>query len=664
MRKQRPGQCRTMKSASYIQIVSILLAVMLLASSCSSLPTETESEATSGSTQIISNATTEAGGIKTETDISSVVVNLKDEDLDDSWNETQVTGILFQESAITIDGDGATVNGSIVTITAAGTYLLSGILNDGQILVNADKEAIVRLVLNDIMLTGMKAAPLQVQSADKVILILADASENTITDARPALLDVGDGIAVDETEDADEEVETEDNTDEVNAAIYSKEDLTITGDGHLAVVTTFCHGINCKDDLVITGGTIAIQSAGDGIRGRDSVVVQNADLKIDSDEDGIRSSNSNEADMGNIVLESGLIEITAGRDGIQAAGQLLIYGGTLVISTGGGSATVSHSTAGAQDWRRPGSVTAQADETVSTKGLKAATAVIINSGSITIDAADDAVHSNNLIEIRGGTLLLNSGDDGIHADTMISIFGGSITIGRSYEGIESAAIYIHDGDIRITASDDAINIAGGVDGSAMNGRPGQNNFSLSESSAQRLEIHGGSIIADGQGDGIDVNGTILMTGGTVLVYGPTSDMNGALDYDGTFTITGGLLVASGSAGMAQAPDASSSQHSILVNLSSVIPAETVIHVTNSTGDTIIAFSPIRTIQSLVVSSPDLKHGDTVTIYTGGDSGDKIVDGLLIGETVQGGVPVASLTLNQVTTTFGSVGMAGGRPGRR
>jgi hypothetical protein len=641
-----------------------MLAVMLLATSCSASPTKTDSDATSGSTQITGNAATEAGGAETETVVAPAHVSLKDEDVDDSWEEEQTTGILFQESAISVTGDGATVNGNSVTITAAGTYLLSGVMTDGQVLVNADSDAIIRLVLNNLTLTGAESAPLQIQSADKVILILADGTENSITDARPALLDVGDGIAEDVTEDADEEDETEDNTDEVNAAIYSKEDLTITGGGALTVVTTCRHGINCKDDLVISGGTITVRAIGDGMRGRDSVVVQNAGLKIEAGEDGIRSSNSDESGKGNIVIESGSIDITAGRDGIQAASQLVVNGGEIDITAGGGSATVNHSTAGAQDWRRPGTEQTQTDGTVSTKGLKAETAVIINSGSITIDAADDAIHANNLIEIRGGTLLLNTGDDGIHADVRIDIFGGSITIDRSYEGIESAAIYIHDGEIRITASDDAINVAGNNAGAAMFGRPGQNNINQAGSGDRRLEIHGGNIIVDGQGDGIDVNGSILMTGGTVLVHGPTNNMNGALDYDGTFTITGGLLVAAGSAGMAQAPDASSSQYSILVNLSSAIQAETLVHVANNAGETIVAFYPIRPIQSLVVSSPELKKGDIVTVYTGGTAQTQFVDGLLVGGTVQGSVKVASLTLNQVTTTDGSVGMAGGRPGRR
>ena len=602
MKKQRPDRNRTMQSVSSIRVFPMLLAVMLLAVSCSASPTETDTVETSGSTQITSGATSAAGGTETEAVLSSVRVSLKDEDFDDSWDEAEATSIHFQESEISFAGEGAAIDGSTVTITAGGTYLLSGIMNDGQILVNADSNAVVRLVLNNMALTGSESAPLQVQSADKVILILAGDTENTITDRRQ--------LASDAVNEADE-AELDEETDEANAAIYSKEDLTITGGGQLTVVAAYRHGINCKDDLVITGGTITVQAAGDGIRGRDSVVVQNSGLRIEAAEDGIRSSNADEADKGYFVLESGSVNITAGRDGIQTAGQL-----------------------------------------------------VVNGGSITIDAADDAIHSNNLIEIRDGTLCLESGDDGIHADTRIEIIGGSITIDRSYEGIESAAIYIRDGDIRITSSDDAINVADSNIGAAMNGRPGQNNFNPAASSGQRLEIHGGNIIMDGQGDGIDVNGSILMTGGTVLVYGPTSDMNGALDYDGAFAITGGFLVAAGSSGMAQAPDLSSSQYSIQVNLTSVIPAETLVYVASASGETIVAFDLIRPIQSLVVSSPTLKAGDTVTVYSGGDVQTEMIDGLLIGGMVEGGVEVASLILNQVTTTYGSVGMAGGRPGRR
>jgi hypothetical protein len=217
---------------------------------------------------------------------------------------------------------------------------------------------------------------------------------------------------------------------------------------------------------------------------------------------------------------------------------------------------------------------------------------------------------------------------------------------------------INDGSISIVSSDDGINVRGGADGSSMMGRPGQNTFV--GSSSNYLEINGGYVVVDADGDGIDSNGAITMTGGTVIVNGPTASMNGALDYMSSFKISGGLLVAAGSVGMAQAPSTSSTQNSVIVNLTTTASAGTLFHITTASGGDVLTFAPSKSWQSVVFSSPELESGESYLVHTGGASTGAVVDGLYTGGAYSGGTQVGDFVISSAVTTVGSA--AGGRPG--
>lgn len=300
------------------------------------------------------------------------------------------------------------------------------------------------------------------------------------------------------------------------------------------------------------------------------------------------------------------------------------------------------------------------EDTLSTKGIKAGLALTIEGGTFQIDALDDALHSNGSLTIEGGAFTLASGDDAIHADEMILINSGTIDILQCYEGIESAVIIINAGQIHIVASDDAINAASANAGGGMpmGGRPGQGG--AGGDSGNRLEIHGGYIVVDAVGDGVDANGSILMTGGTLLVNGPTVNMQGALDYDRGFTMTGGFLVAVGSAGMAQAPDASSTQHAVMINLPSVLAAGTPVHIQGDDGG-VLTFVPSKQYQSVVLSSPELERGVTYMVYTGGNATGTVTDGVYTDGTYTPGTQAASFTISEIVTRVGTAG--GSMPGR-
>nr|WP_278336509.1 carbohydrate-binding domain-containing protein [Clostridium disporicum] len=259
--------------------------------------------------------------------------------------------------------------------------------------------------------------------------------------------------------------------------------------------------------------------------------------------------------------------------------------------------------------------------------------------------------------------MLASGDDGIHSDTLLDINGGNIDISKSYEGIESSTININDGNIRLVASDDGLNAAGGNDGSSTNGRPGQNGFS---SSTGVINITGGYLYVDAAGDGVDSNGSIEMSGGTVIVNGPENSGNGALDYDTTFNITGGTFIAAGSSGMAQSPSSSSTQASINIFTNGI--ANTLVNVTDEPGNEIITFAPSKTFSSIIISTPELQTGNTYTVSTGGNYSLEDIDGLYENGNYSGGSKLTNFTLSSsvmsVTSSGASEGgsMNGGMPG--
>ncbi|WP_339323943.1 carbohydrate-binding domain-containing protein [Paenibacillus sp. FSL W8-0194] len=358
-------------------------------------------------------------------------------------------------------------------------------------------------------------------------------------------------------------------------------------------------------------------------------------------------------------------------------------------------------------------------ESASMKGLKAEAGIAVSGGTFNIDSADDTVHSNGSILISGGDLDLATGDDGIHADVSIVVSGGKVNIKESYEGIEAADITLSGGEVRVVASDDGVNASDGSGSSEGPGRmfggqrpegmPGQppagdsaqsgdqapagtssqsgsqNTDSAAGTPPQppagqdmpggpggsagtaKLTISGAYLTVDAGGDGLDANGSITMTGGTVLVNGPASNGNGALDYDGTFEQSGGLLVAAGSAGMAQAPSESSSQRSVLMTFPGTVKAGTLVTLTDGKGTPMLSFAPAKDIQSIVISTPDLKSGDTYAFYTGGQSSATAKDGLYAQGKLTGGTKIVSFKLGEAVTyvnesgvTTGGGGFGGGR----
>jgi hypothetical protein len=570
---------------------------------------------------------------------TAIAVQYSSEDLDSAWDPASATGITLQGNSIATAGAGAAAQGSILTIKAGGTYVLSGTLTDGQIVVDAGKDDVVKLVLNGASLNCSDVVAIYAKQAKKTILVLAQGSNNTVRDGTDYTLAAGE--------------------DEPDAAIFSQDSLTINGAGSLTVNGQYNHGIATKDDLVITGGNITIIAAGDGLRGRDSIAVNGGAINIEAGGDGLQANNDEAADKGWISLDGGVFNITAGEDGIQAETRLQVTEGKVTLTTGGGSVNTSTSESGDPrpgwgQWQTTAAGTASAEDTASAKGLKAS-GILISGGLIDIDSSDDAVHSNGEILIKEGVLTLSSGDDGIHADSVLTVDGGDILISQSYEGLESAAITMNGGTVRLTAKDDGFNAAGGNDGSSLGGRPGENSFK--NDSSYFIRITGGYIAINAGGDGIDSNGNLYFNGGTVLVSGPTNNGNGPMDYNGSCEVTGGTLAIAGSSGMAQSPGASSSQNSITVIYSATQAAGKLAALTDESGKTVLAFAPTKAYQSIVFSSPLLEKGKTYTLISGGSCSGQLTDGLYTGGVCSGGAELTDVTISGTVTRIADDGSA-------
>ena len=522
------------------------------------------------------------------------------DDTNSAWDNNAAT-ITFDGNNAQVSGSGASFTDGTLTIKQAGTYVLSGTLANGQVLIDAKNSDVVRLVLNGLTLHNEIGPAIYAPQSEKVVLILAEGTVNTISDGADYTLS--------------------DDANEPYAAIFAQDDLSITGNGTLTVIGNCKHGIRSQDILVITGGEINVTAVGDALRGRDGVVVLNGNIALNAEGDGIQSNNADDDARGYVIINGGTFNIQAKNDGIQAESALTVTGGNLEIITGGGSANAPTRQ---EDFRGGGggwgggqpnaNSNTTADDSISMKALKAGKQVIIAGGDIVIDAEDDAVHSNDTLFIMDGNLFIKTGDDGIHADAAVEISGGKIDIPVCYEGIEGLSVTISGGDILVIASDDAINAAGGVDSATPGGGPmGGDRFAVNGDIF--IKISGGNLDLYAPCDGIDSNGNIFMEGGTVKISGPSQGMEGAIDLDGTMLITGGELITAGSV---LNVSSESTQPTILVSYSQQQVSGSVITMKDANGDILLEYTSAISYTLSGFTSPSFIVGETYTLYIDGE----------------------------------------------
>ena len=578
----------------YKKVVVLLAVAALGIAGCGKGTDTTSTKSTSTEAVTLSSS-----GHATVSTVDLTEGKYSEEKLDASWDEKSAVKITLNGDSVTADDKNVEVDGRKVTITGAGTYVLSGTLSDGQIVVDSDDKDSVRLVLNGAEITCSNSSAIWVKDGETIIT-LADGTENTLTDGA--------------------EYTTDSEDDEPKAAVYAKDDLTFNGSGSLTVNGNYKNGIQCKDALKFVSGTYTITAANNGLVGKDSVSVKDGTYTITSGGDGIKSTNTDETDQGYVIIDGGTFTITAEGDGIQAETLLRVNEGDFTITTGGGSANAdtaasdSNSFAGSTDTNTPpekkdppqgnggqpgeppqnntdnsnsdsngsadGSDTSDSDtsgnqmqpggtppdmnqqnseeeDTTSTKGLKSYVELVTAGGTFNIDSCDDALHSDSSVKVTDGTYTINTGDDGIHADKTLNISGGTIDIQQCYEGIEGFDIVIDDGDIRVTSSDDAINAAGkseDTETTSSTDKEKLSDDSTAESGTNKAQTDDsrqdpGNGPGGGQQPG-EMNGgmeaedqgaTLTINGGNLYV-----NANGdGLDANGDILITGGNLTLHG-----------------------------------------------------------------------------------------------------------------------
>lgn len=565
---------------------------------------------------------------QSETGTFSSADMFTERDLAGTYEESGAVYVTLSDDGITGETAGVAINGQTVTITAEGTYIFSGTLSEGQIVVDADN-AKVQIVFDNVDITCASSAAVYVKSAEKVFVTLAEGSQNTLRNT--------DGyVAIDDNN--------------IDAVIFSKSDLTLNGTGSLTIVSAEGHGIVSKDDLKITGGTYDITAAGHALSGKDSVRIADGTFILTAEKDGIHAENADDEEKGYIYIADGDFTITSDGDGMDASSIVQIEDGTFDITAGGGAANSQKTHESdmpgggmSQNIERPDGEsmpqmgekpdgenmpqdTTTDESGTSTKGIKAGGGMYLNGGTYQINSADDSIHSNANIMIADGTYTLATGDDGVHADDALTVNGGTITVTESYEGLEGLTVTINDGTIDITARDDGINTAGGTDQSGF-GTFGDHFKGMDSADDETeettdnemwMELNGGYIHILAGGDGVDSNGDLTINGGEIYIDGPSDNGNSAIDYGDRSSayVNGGMLVAIGSSGMAEGMSDSSKQEVLMVKLGEQMEAGDV-ELTDSEGNVIVSYTALKSYDCVIISTAEVESGATYTLTTSG-----------------------------------------------
>ena len=597
-------------------VVSLFLVSSLAFGGCgtavtssSSVNTESTSTESTGETSAdnaaaTSESTASENAMESASDInfdlelteSTIDTEFTDREKSGSYKASEAVKITLNKTTATVSGSGVKADGSTITITEEGVYIVSGTLEDGQIIVDASDSDKVQIVLDGVHINCKTNAAIYVREADKVFITLAENSSNTL----------GGG---------NEYTQIDDNT--VDGVIFSKSNLVCNGTGSLTIEADYKHGIVSKDDLVITGGTYKIAAADNGITAKDQIKILNGSFDIDAANSAVKAKNTDDAELGNIYIAGGIFTIEAEQDGFHATGSIVVDDGTITVNSGddgfhaeldtvihGGTILVEKSNEGLEGKR-----------------------VVVNGGDITVNASDDGANaagsgdddSNAASSNNDSSAAVNSGDDS-------SISGAA----DGKEPPQMPPDTENGSDMQPSQDFDPENAPSGgnapqnfdpgnapSDGDApqkMQGGPGGGG-----NSELYIKITGGTLTVSADGDGLDSNGGFLVTGGTTIVYGPTSDGDSALDYDGSAIVTGGTLAAIGSAGMTESFDEASTQPVITYYCTETQSADTIITLTDSDGSALFTVTPEKAYASIVLTCPEMKLDATYTLAAGTDN---------------------------------------------
>lgn len=614
-------------------VVSLLLASSLAFGGCGtavtssssvnaeSARTESTGETSADNADTTSESTDSENAMESASDInfdlelteSTIDTEFTDREKSGNYKASEAVKITLNKTTATVSGSGAKADGSTITITEEGVYIVSGTLEDGQIIVDASDSDKVQIVLDGVHINCETNAAIYVREADKVFITLAENSSNTL----------GDG---------NEYTQIDDNT--VDSVIFSKSDLVCNGTGSLTIEADYKHGIVSKDDLVITGGTYKIAAADNGITAKDQIKILDGSFDIDAANSAVKAKNTDDTELGNIYIAGGIFTIEAEQDGFHATGSIVVDDGTITVNSGDDGFHADFDTV-----IHGGTILVEK----SYEGLEGKR-VVVNGGDITINASDDGINAANSGDdganaINPGANAAGSGDDDSNAassnnDSSAAVNSGDdSSISGAADGKEPPQMppdTENGSDMQPSQDFDPENAPSGgnapqnfdpgnapSDGDApqkMQGGPGGGG-----NSELYIKITGGTLTVSADGDGLDSNGGLLVTGGTTIVYGPTSDGDSALDYDGSAIVTGGTLAAIGSAGMTESFDEASTQPVITYYSTETQSADTTITLTDSDGSALFTVTPEKAYASIVLTCPEMKLDATYTLTAGTDN---------------------------------------------
>ena len=503
--------------------------------------------ATTGSTASAGASVTTESGTSDSTITFTRSEMFTDRDQDASYDTASATTIQFTDDAIACDDDQVSISDSTVTISSGGTYILSGSSAQAQIIIDTPDDDKVQLVLSDLTLSCETSAPIYVRNADKVFITLADGSDNSLSTT-------GEFVQIDDNN--------------IDAVIFSKEDLTLNGTGSLTITSAYGHGIVSKDDLVVTGGSYTMTCARHGLSGKDSVRILDGTFDLTTTKDGIHASNDDDETLGYIYIAGGDFTICSQDDGMHADSALYIEDGTI-------------------------------DITESYEGLEGQTITILD-----------------------GTISIVSSDDGINASSGSSASSGNEPQkpdGNRDTDTPPEKRELPDGGqpSDMTPPNDGQQPS---DMTPPGGFGGNGGFDMDADESCSLTISGGDISIDAGGDGIDSNGYFYMTGGNVFVAGPESNGDSALDYGISARISGGTFLSTGYSGMAQSFSDDSEQCSYMIKLDTMVDANSsTLTLTGAEGVVLLSHTTNKSYNCVIVSCPELTSGATYTLTTGSSS---------------------------------------------
>lgn len=492
-------------------------------------------------------------------------------DISGDYDEKTVN-VTLADASSNADDESVDIDRDTVKITGKGTYVITGSLSDGMVIVDAGDSDKVQLVLNGVDITSKTSAPVYVRNAKKVFITLAEGTDNTLANG-------GSYEAIDENN--------------IDAVIFAKDDITFNGNGSLTINASAGHGVVGKDDVVITSGTYNVTAVSHSFDGKDSIRVAGGTFNLSTGKDGLHSENKDDPVKGYIYVKDGDFTIAAESDGMSAASLLRIDGGRINV-------------------------------TESYEGLEAKD-IILNDGDIQIVSADDGVNATDKSTAgdKGKADPDGNGErpeppaDGERperpADRERPERPADGEVPERPDGTMPPDFEPGEGFDKNKGTDSS-EAGDSPDGKKMPGGPGGGDDVQDVS----VVINGGTLVIDAEGDGIDSNGTLTVNGGTVYIAGPSRGGNGALDYGKEAVITGGTVIAAGDGGMAESFGEKSTQESVLVNVEDQTDGGDII-LRDDSGNELIRWNVAKRFNSVVVSCPQMLKGEKYTLITGKDS---------------------------------------------